>query len=138
MNSNENFDGFIQKLADENERQYGAEIRAIYGDDAVNRSNAKVKSMTKEQYTEMERLSDAVNKTLKAAFEQGDPSGELAQKACDLHKKWLCHFWDHYSKEAHIGITQMYEDDPRFTAYYDKIAAGCSAFLRDAVLIYCR
>lgn len=36
------------------------------------------------------------------------------------------------------GVTQMYVDDPRFTAYYDKIAVGCAAFLRDAVLIYCK
>ena len=32
----------------------------------------------------------------------------------------------------------MYVDDPRFTEYFDKIAEGCAAFLRDAVLIYFR
>jgi hypothetical protein len=31
----------------------------------------------------------------------------------------------------------MYVDDPRFTAYYDKIAPGCAGFLRDAVKIFC-
>jgi len=136
MHDEETFDGFIQELLDDNELQYGKETRAKYGDDIVNRSNAKIKGLTKEQYAEMERLSFEVNETLKAAFEQGDPAGELAQKACGLHKKWLRYFWDHYSKEAHIGVTQMYVDDPRFTAYYDKIATGCAAFLRDAVLIY--
>jgi DNA-binding transcriptional MerR regulator len=134
----EKFDGFMQKLVDDNERQYGEEIREKYGDEAVDRSNAKVRGMTKEQYAETEKLSLALNETLKAAFEQGDPASALAQKACELHKKWLCGFWDHYSKEAHIGVTQMYVDDPRFTAYYDKIAVGCAAFLRDAVLIYCK
>lgn len=138
MSDKEKFDGFIQKLVDDNEQQYGKEIREKYGDDVIDRSNAKVKGMTKEQYTEMERLSLEVNETLKAAFEQGNPAGELAQKACELHKKWLCYFWDHYSKEAHTGVTQMYVDDPRFTAYYDKIAVGAAAFLRDAVLIYCQ
>ena len=128
---------FIQKIVDENERQYGEEIRVKYGDDAINRSNAKIKGITKEQYAEVERLSVAVNDTLKAAFEQGDPAGELAQKACELHKKWLCCFWEHYSKEAHIGVAQMYVDDPRFTAYYDKIAVGCAEFLRDAINVYC-
>jgi len=94
--------------------------------------------MTSEQYAQVEALSLELNNILKAAFEQGDPAGELAQKACELHKKWLCYFWDHYSKKAHIGVTQMYVDDPRFTAYYDKIAVGCAKFLRDAVLIYCK
>ena len=93
--------------------------------------------MSKEQYAEVEATTEKLNETLKTAFEQGDPASELAQKACKLHKDWLCYFWDSYSKEAHIGVTQMYVDDPRFTEYYDKIAPGCAVFLRDAVLIFC-
>ena len=138
MSDQEKFEGFLQKLVDHNEHQYGEEARAKYGDERVNRSNAKVLNMSKEQFTELERLTEDLNDTLKAAFEQGDPASELAQKACELHKKWLCFYWDDYNKEAHKGMTQMYVDDPRFTAYYDKIAPGCAAFLRDAVAIYCK
>ena len=138
MSDQEKFEGFLQKLVDHNEHQYGEEARAKYGDERVNRSNAKVLNMSKEQFTELERLTEDLNETLKAAFEQGDPASELAQKAFELHKKWLCFYWDDYNKEAHKGVTQMYVDDPRFTAYYDKIAPGCAAFLRDAVAIYCK
>ncbi|SEU12124.1 DNA-binding transcriptional regulator, MerR family [Lacrimispora sphenoides] len=138
MSDQEKFEGFLQKLVDHNEHQYGEEARAKYGDERVNRSNAKVLNMSKEQFTELERLTEDLNETLKAAFEQGDPASELAQKACKLHKRWLCFYWDDYSKEAHKGVTQMYVDDPRFTAYYDKISPGCAAFLRDAVAIYCK
>lgn len=138
MSDKEKFEGFLQKMTDDNERKYGGEIRAKYGDEAVDGSNAKVRNMSREQYEELERLTAELNETLKAAFEQGDPSGELAQKTCELHKKWLCFFWDNYTKEAHMGVTQMYVDDPRFTAYYDKIAVGCAKFLRDAVAIYCK
>jgi hypothetical protein len=137
MSDSEKFEGFKQNLIDENEKKYGEEVRAKYGSEVVDRSNAKVKGMTKEQYAEVERLSQEVNDTLKAAFEQGDPSGVLAQKACELHNNWLCYFWDGYSKEAHLNVTQMYVDDPRFTEYYDKIAPGCAVFLRDAVKVYC-
>ena len=137
MSDKEKFEGFKQNLIENNEAQYGKDVRAKYGDDAVNRSNARLKGMTQAQYEAHEALTNQLNKTLKAAFEQGDPSSELAQKACELHKKWLCFFWDKYSKEAHIGITQMYVDDPRFTAHYDKIAPGCAVFLRDAVKIFC-
>jgi DNA-binding transcriptional MerR regulator len=138
MSDQEKFEGFLQKLVDHNERKYGEEARAKYGDEHVNRSNTKVLNMSKEQYIELEKLTADLNETLKAAFEQGDPASELAQKACELHKKWLCFYWDDYSKEAHKGVTQMYVDDPRFTAYYDKIVPGCAAFLRDAVAIYCK
>ena len=137
MSDSEKFEGFKQNLINENEQKYGEEIRTKYGDEVVDRSNVKIKGMTKEQYAEVEKLSQEVNDTLKAAFEGGGPSSKLAQKACELHKKWLCYYWDEYSKEAHISVTQMYVDDPRFTAYYDKITPGCAVFLRDAVKIFC-
>ena len=138
MKDIEKFDGFIQKLVEDNERQYGKEIRSKYGDEAIDRSNTKVRDMMPAQYDKAENLSRMINETLRAAFEQGDPSSPIAQKACALHKEWLCCYWDSYSKEAHVAVTQMYVDDPRFTAYYNKIADGCAAFLRDAVLIYCQ
>ena len=137
MNDEEKFEGFKAKLLEDNDRQHGAEIRAKHGDDIVNASNAKVKGMTKAQYAEVEALTEELNQALKVACEPGDPSSESAQKACALHKDWLCRFWDSYSKEAHIGVAQMYVDDPRFTAYYENIAPGCAVFLRDAILVYC-
>lgn len=138
MSDKEKFECFKQEMIGENERKYGAEVRGKYGDDAVNKSNAKVMGMSREQYAEVEMLSQEFNETLKAAFALGDPASDLAQKACDLHKRWLCYFWESYSREAHLGVTQMYVDDPRFTAHYDKIAPGCAEFLRDAVNIYCQ
>jgi DNA-binding transcriptional MerR regulator len=136
MSDKEKFEGFKQKLIDDNEKKYGKEIREKYGEDAVNRSNEKIKNMTQEQYEEITRLSSELEETLKAAFQTGDPAGELAQKAADLHRQWLCYFWDHYSKEAHAGLAQMYVDDPRFTAYYDREQPGTAEFLRDAIHIY--
>jgi len=138
MNDAEKFEGFKQKMIDENEQRYGDEVRERWGADVYAKSQKKVTGMTQEQWTEVERLSQAVNDTLKAAFEQGDPAGELAQEACDLHRQWLCYFWADgmYSKEAHLGLAQMYCGDPRFKAHYDAIADGCAEFLRDAMEIY--
>jgi DNA-binding transcriptional MerR regulator len=136
MTDKEKFEGFKQKLIDENEKKYGKEIREKYGDGEVDRSNKKLKSMTKEQYGQVEKLGSDIIETLKQAFKTGNPAGELAQKAADLHRQWLSFFWDSYSKEAHAGLAQMYVDDKRFTAYYDKEQPGLAAFLRDAILIY--
>lgn len=136
MTDKEKFAGFKQKMIDENERKYGAEIRAKYGDEQVDKSNQKIKGMTEEQFAEVEKLREDINATLREAFATGDPAGELAQKAADLHRQWLCYFWDSYTKEAHAGIAQMYVDDKRFTAYYDEKQPGTAAFLRDAILIY--
>lgn len=136
MADKEKFEGFKQKIIDENEKKYGVEARKKYGNDQVDRSNKKLKAMTQEQYKQVEKLSAEIKETLSEAFKTGDPAGELAQKAADLHRQWLSFFWDSYSKEAHAGLAQMYVDDERFTAYYDKEQPGTAVFFRDAILIY--
>lgn len=136
MADKEKFEGFKQKMIDENEKKYGKEIRAKYGEEQVEKSNKKVKGMTDKQYAEVEKLSTDVLAALKDAFETGDPASEPAQRAADLHRQWLCYFWDAYTKEAHAGVAQMYVDDERFTAYYDNEQPGTAAFFRDAILIY--
>jgi DNA-binding transcriptional MerR regulator len=136
MSNKEKFEGFKKKMVDENEKKYGKEIREKYGKDTVEKSNAKFMNMTEEQCNEMARLGEQVNSTLAEAFKTGDPAGELAQKAADLHKQWLTYTWPQYSKEAHAGLAQMYVDDERFTAYYDKEQPGTAEFLRDAIWIY--
>jgi DNA-binding transcriptional MerR regulator len=136
MSDKEKFEGFKKKMIDENEKKYGIEIREKYGRDEVEKSNAKLMNMTQEEYNEITALAEQVQSTLAEAFKTGDPAGELAQKSADLHKKWLTYYWDGYTKEAHAGLAQMYVDDERFTAYYDKEQPGTAEFLRDAILIY--
>ncbi len=136
MTDKEKFEGFKQKLVNENENKYGRETREKYGDKAVNESNNKLLKMTEEQYQQFEKLGQEINETLKAAMETGDPSGILGQKAADLHRQWLSYSWSSYSKEAHAGVAQMYVGDERFKAYYDRVQEGAAEFLRDAVFIY--
>ncbi len=136
MSNQEKFEGFKKTIVEENEKKYGSEVRERYGDDAVDKSNQKVLNMTREEYENAESLAKNIRETLAAAFETGDPSGELAQKAADLHRRWLCLYWDGYSKEAHAGLGNMYAEDERFRAYYDADQPGTAEFLRDAILIY--
>lgn len=136
MTDKEKFEGFKQKLIDDNEAKYGDEIRQKYGNDAVEKSNYKVKNMSQKEHDDLQKLNDELIESLVAAYKTGDPAGELAQHAAELHKKWLCFYWDVYSKEAHAGLAQMYVDDERFTAFYDKYQPGLAVFLRDAIFIF--
>lgn len=139
MSDKEKFEGFKNKMIKENEERYGKEIRQKYGDDVVNASNAKVKGMNEEKMQQAESLRKRIDETLKEAFEQGNLAGELAQGVCEMHKQWICMFWPEgmYSKEAHVGLADMYVADDRFRAYYDRIAPGCAEFLCEAIYIYC-
>jgi len=138
MTDKEKFEGFKQSLIENNEQQYGSEIREKYGNKAIEESNAALKGLAKEQYEKSEQLRLTLEETLKAAFNTGDPAGELAQKACDIHRQWLCVFYPKYSKEYHMGLGEMYVADERFRANYDKLAPGCTEFLRDSISIYCK
>lgn len=136
MSNEEKFAGFKQKLIDDNEQKYGQEIREKYGEEAVEKSNRKLKNMTEEQHAAIQQLEAEMFAMLEQAMEDGDPASVLAQKAADLHRQWLTFYWDTYTKEAHAGVAQMYVDDERFTAYYDKTRPGAAKFLRDAVHVY--
>jgi DNA-binding transcriptional MerR regulator len=136
MSDKEKFEGLKKNIIEENEEKYGKEIRGKYGDDVVEKSNAKLMGMTEEKYAETAKLAEEILETLKEAMKTGDPAGELAQKTAALHKSWLMAYWDSYSKEAHAGLAQMYICDERFKAYYDKVQPGAAEFLRDAVLVF--
>ncbi|MGN0262166.1 MAG: MerR family transcriptional regulator [Eggerthellaceae bacterium] len=137
MTDKEKFQGFGEKLVAENEKHYGAEARERYGDGEVDAANKHISGMTQEQFEASEELRMQLESTLQQAFEQGDPASELAQKACELHKQWLCVFYPKYTKAYHKGLVEMYVMDDRFRANYDKLGEGCTEFLRDAVNIFC-
>ena len=105
----------------------GRDVRN-YFEDCVTRQANRLASV--------EELTKDLNSALKIAFEKGDPASDEAQAVCQLHKKWLTFYWGKYTPEMHAGVAEMYVQDERFTAYYDKIAPGCAVFLRDAVKIF--
>ena len=139
MSDNEKFEGLKRSLVDENERNYGEETRKRYGSKAVDESNAKFMGLSEEQYGEAERLRLRFEETLQAAFGTGDPAGELARQACELHRQWLGLLSPvSYDRQYHRALGEMYVNDERFRANYDKLAPGCTEFLRDAINIYCK
>ncbi|MEG0260826.1 MAG: MerR family transcriptional regulator [Lysinibacillus sp.] len=137
MTNEAKFEGFKEKLIEDNEKQYGEEIRAKYGIKMVDASNAKLRNVTEEQYEAMQQLEQQLFARLKEAMEIGDASSDIAMEVAELHKRWLCFNWSKYTKEAHAGLAQMYIADKRFTAYYDeRVTSGATQFLHDALLNY--
>ena len=135
MSDEKKFEAFKWQLVEENERRYGAEAREKYGDAQVNASNAKVMGVTLEQYQAYERLGQEILDKLSAAVAAGaDPAGEAGEEITGLHRRWLTIMGDKYDAQCHRGIAELYVQDERFTAYYDKERPGCAQFLRDAVL----
>jgi len=132
------FEKMKQQALRENEECYGVEIRERYGKEMVEESNCRFIGMSRENWEAARKAEVAYKEKLRQAMAEGDVAGEVAKEACRLHMEWLRFFW---KKElctplAHMGLVQMYTQDERFRAYYEKIAPGCVDFLEQAVRAY--
>ena len=137
MSDTEKFQAFKQKLADENTQKYGEEVIRKYGKKQADESNRKFLNMAEEDYNKMNELNDKLMVLLKDILENGDETGEKAKEAALTHKAWLMFTWTEYSKDSHVGLTQMYIDDDRFKDYYESRAGiGAAQVLKDAVDAY--
>ena len=136
MSDNEKFEAFKEKLIKENEEKYGHEVKSMFGEERLEKSNNYLRKMSKEEYEELTKLGEEVLTTLYEALKTGDPLSPLAQKAAELHKQWITYCWGSYDKEAHANLAQIYVEDERFKKYYDKGHPGAAKFLRDAIWIY--
>ena len=139
MSDKEKFEGFKKELIQKNQEQYGEEVAAKYGEDALTESNRKIAGMSEEQWQKQQELSDSIIALLKEAMAENDPACPAAQKAADCHRQWLCLFWKDglYNKAVHRNMADMYAADERFTQYYDsRLGPGGTEFLRAAVYRY--
>ncbi len=134
MQDREKFEAFKQRIVQENEAQYGAEVRARYGDAQADAANARLLGMSEADYERFEALKEEVQQALEQAVRHGsDPAGPEGERIVRLHKTWLGMTWKEYSAEAHQALAEGYVTDERFAAYYDRRLPGCARFLCDAV-----
>ena len=134
MTDREKFEAFKQHAVSQNEAAHGAEIRAQYGDAAMDSANARILSLTPEEYDAWKQLEEEILSRLTAAVRAGaPPDSEEGAAIAALHRQWLNFSGQTYTAAAHRSLAQMYPEDARFRAYYDRDAAGCAQFLCSAV-----
>ncbi len=139
MSDEKKFEAFKRQFVAEKERLYGAEIREKYGDTEVDASNARLMGLTLEQYNEWNRLEEEILEKLSTSVAAGeDPVGEAGKEITALHFRWLTVMGDQYDTQRQRYLAELYVQDERFTAYYDRERPGCAQFLRDAVLHWAR
>ncbi|WP_054706341.1 MerR family transcriptional regulator [Bacillus sp. JCM 19041] len=134
MSDQEKFEAFKENLIKENEANYGSEIRKAYSDKTIDKSNAKLRGLSPEEYKAMQAKEQEVLALLPKALATNDYQSEATKQLVQAHKEWLMYSWKSYSKEAHRGLATMYQADERFANYYNQIVDGGAAFLSDAIL----
>lgn len=139
MSDKEKFQGFLKERVEENEKKYGKEIRERYSAQVVEASNRKFLNMNKEEFDQMTTIENEMFDSLRSVIQSKDYDSAEARNVYEKHKAWLCFYWTEYTKEAHIGVTQMYTLDERFAKYYnDRAGQEATAVLHGIVQKYAK
>jgi DNA-binding transcriptional MerR regulator len=136
MSNNSKFNGLREKDIQKNEALYGKEIRQKYGEDIVEESYKKMRKMSHNEYQKANELSQKINEQLILAVSTNNVESEEALTLCKMHQEWIKLYWPSYSKEAHLGLVTMYQEDERFKAYYENVQVGGTDFLLKAMKNY--
>lgn len=129
-------DELYDAFKDEDIKHYQEEVKQRWGhSDAYKQSMARVSKMPKKEMDKLKTDGKAFTKQLADSMDKG-PRHPDVQALIAKHHDGIKFFYD-CPLEMYRNLGQMYVDDPRFTAYYDKFRPGLAAFVRDAIVVYC-
>jgi DNA-binding transcriptional MerR regulator len=126
------FEGFDAAKQDELQE----EARQRWGAEQVDAANAHVKDKSKEWWQSQgkqwaEQLG-ALIALIDASHEPGDAE---VLDVLDAHYRWLSGYWTP-NRESYTGLGDLYADDPRFRANFDKTDPRLAEFMRKAMAAY--
>ena len=131
LTDEELYEGFSKEQIE----SYQSEAKERWGaTDAYRESQRRVGNMSKAQWSTVKDQGDEATR-LMAGLMGRDPADPEVQAAIAKHHAWIENFYT-APAEMYAGLGQMYVDDERFRANYDKYAPGLADFMRDAMAIY--
>lgn len=129
-------DELYDAFKDEDVKEYQEEVKQRWGDtDAYKQSMARTSKMTKAQMDELKQKGKAHTQALADNMYKGIDHPDVQALIKKSHEG--VNFFYDCSLEMFRNLGNMYVDDPRFTAYYEKFAPGLAVFVRDAINFYC-
>jgi DNA-binding transcriptional MerR regulator len=124
----------FEAFSEEEQEKYAAEAEQIYDPQIVKASQKKWKAYTKEDKQRIGEEGNAAYESIVAAIPFG-PASPQAQTGVELWRKHMDYFWTP-NPEQLLGLTELYNSDPRFKANFDKIDPRLAEFMREAVAVY--
>lgn len=123
------FDGF-------DHTRYEQEVTERWGRDAWEKGDRWWRSLSDAQKQAFGQQQLDIAADYGAAHSAGKAAdSEEVQAITQRHFDWLS-ITTNPTKEYFIGLGQLYVDDPRFTANYDRYGEGTAAMIRDAMKVY--
>jgi DNA-binding transcriptional MerR regulator len=116
--------------------EYQVEARQRWGDAAVDAANERVKDKPAEWWQEQrEQWVNSLQAMVDLIDSGATPSDPAVQDAIDAHYQGVCRYWTP-NRESYTGLGELYVQDPRFRANYDKTDPRLAEFIRDAIAAY--
>jgi len=124
----------FEAFSDEQQAEYEKEVMQKYDPETVKASIKKWKNYTAADKQRIGDEGNAAYEAILAAIPKGASSPE-SQAGVELWRKHMDYFWTPNLDQL-VGLAEMYNDDPRFKANFDKIDPRLAEFMREAVRIY--
>ena len=131
MDEDQVFKGF----SEEEEAQYREEASELYGKKVVDDSYKRWNNYSKQEQKNIMERGSKIHLAICDAMGMGHDSPEVQAQMAALHDHFQV-FYD-CTLEIFRGLGQMYPQDERFRAFYEKIRPGMAEFMRDAMAHYC-
>ena len=123
MDDEKRFEAIKAQSLKEFEGTYGIEARERYGNAAIDATNERIMSLTRDEWDAKDLLEEAIKVQLRLAMASGDPKGDEAAELARMHERWIrIHWGEAYDRETHLALVRGYLNDPRFRDYYDAAA----------------
>jgi len=102
---------------------------------AYKQSQERTKGWTAEDYSWVAEEGKVITMEIAKNMDKGPESSEV-QKEISKYHKYMENFYD-CSYEMFRGLGNMYSQDPRFAANYEKVRKGLAEFMTKAINYYC-
>lgn len=119
--------GFRPEDAD----RYRRQAREQFGAEEVERTEERLKQLSKEEWARVQREGIAVAEGLSQLTDR-PPEDEEVQDLVRRHHAWIENFYP-APPEVYRGLASMYTEHPEFRAFYDQYGEGTADFLRSAM-----
>jgi len=124
----------FEAFSEEQQAEYEKEVMQKYDPSIVKASLKKWKNYSPAEKQRIADEGNAAYEAILAAMPKGAASPE-AQAGVELWRKHMDYFWTPSLAQL-VGLAEMYNDDPRFKASFDKIDPQLAEFMLEAVKIY--
>jgi DNA-binding transcriptional MerR regulator len=132
MTTEKMFEGFEEF----DHAKYEDEARERWGDtEAFKESQRRTKRYGKPEWEAIKAEGGEILSAFAAAMAAGKrPRDPEVQAIAERHRLHIDRWFYPCSKDMHATVAAMYTQDPRFEAFYEKIAKGLAAFVSEAIV----